>query len=320
MRAIVFLLAACASHAQTLAVVEKVAGRVGFYSTDGKLLRQVKIGAHPHEIIQSPDKRYLYITDNGILWMHMAGAGGNTISILDSVTTQKVGVIDLGNYRRPHGMDIDPRTNRMVSTIENPHGLLLIDLKTRKVLRKYDVQGEGPHMVVLDAKAEYAYVSNATSNAIAVVHLESGKVKLLPAKDRPQGGVMTPDGKTIYITLSNSNSIAVIDTPKQEITGTIPVGKGPARVVIGESGKSLIYNLQAGQAVGFVDIATRKETKVIPIGGDPLSLTMSKDGKFVYAGIQDQDKIIVISVPERRIVRTIETPKQSGPDPVLPIE
>lgn len=305
---------------QDLAVVEKIAGRVGFYSAAGKLLRQVPVGQHPHEIIYSPDKRYLYVSNNGILWMHMPGEGGNSITILDAITRQKVGAIDLGSYRRPHGMDIDPRTNRMVSTIENPHGLLLIDLATKKVLRKYDVQGEGPHMVTLDAKGEYAYVSNAATHAIAVVHLESGKVKLLPTDKRPQGSVRSADGKTIYVTNSDGNSISVIDTVKRERTGTLKVGNGPGRVVISADRKQLIYNLQPGQAVGFLDLASGKETAQVKLTGNPLSLTMSKDGKLVYAGVQDQDKVFVVSVAERKIVRVIETPKGSGPDPALPLE
>jgi hypothetical protein len=46
---------------------------------------------------------------------------------------------------------------------------------------------------------------------------------------------------------------------------------------------------------------------------------MSKDGRLAYAGVQDQDKVFVVAVPERRIVRTISTPKAAGPDPALPL-
>jgi len=129
------------------AVVEKIAGEVGFYTADGKRISGVKVGTHPHEIILSPDKRYLYVTDNGILWMTNPGEGGNTISIIDVARRQKAGVIDLGKYRRPHGIDIDPKSGRMAVTIENPDGMLLIDPVKRQVLRKIDVQGEDPHMV-----------------------------------------------------------------------------------------------------------------------------------------------------------------------------
>ena len=278
-----------------------------------------KVGTHPHEIILSPDRKYLYVTDNGILWMTEQGEGGNTISIIEVASMRKAGVIDLGPYRRPHGIDIHPKTGRMAVTIENPDGLLLVDPAARKVLRKFDVKGTDPHMVLFDRAGEWAYVSNTGTATVAAVNVLTGDVKLIPTDARPQGGVLSHDGKLIYLTNSDGNSISIIDTAKKERIGTIATGRGPGRVALTPDGKTLLYNLQPGEAVAFADVASRKETATIPLGGRPLSLTMSSDGRTVYAGVQDQDKVFVISVPDRKIVRTIQTPKGSGPDPALPL-
>ena len=93
-----------------LAVVEKVAGAVGFYTSDGKRVAGAQVGKHPHEIIFSPDRKQLYISDNGILWMTEPGEGGNTISIIDVATMKRTGVIDLGSYRRPMAWTSTQRT------------------------------------------------------------------------------------------------------------------------------------------------------------------------------------------------------------------
>ncbi len=316
---IVFAASALAQPA-VLAVVEKKAGEVAFYTPEGKRLSGTKVGSHPHEILRSPDKKLLYVTDNGILWMTDPGQGGNTISIVDVAKRQRIGVIELGAYRRPHGMDLDPKTGRMVVTIENPYGLLLIDTAQRKVLRKYDVKGDAPHMVVLGPGAKFAYVANSASHTIAVVNLDSGAVKLIPTGERPQGGMLTPDGKRVYMTNSDGNSITVIDTASNEKTRTIATGKGPGRICQTPDGRTLVYNLQAGEGVGFADVATLREVKTIPLPGKPLSLTMSADGRFAWAGLQDSDKIAVISVPERKLLRVFDTPKGNGPDPVLPLD
>ncbi len=326
MRILVLLLAALHLAQATpderpaLAVVEKISGSVGFYTAEGKRIGGVQVGVHPHEIILSPDRRYAYVSDNGILWMTNPGEGGNTISIIDLKSMKKAGVISLGNYRRPHGMDVDPKTGRLVVTIENPDGLLLVDLSERKVLRKYDVQGGDPHMVTLSRDGQHAFVSNTTTNTIAAVHLDTGKVTLIPTDARPQGGTLSRDGKRYYIANAEGNSIAIIDTEKKQRIGTIKCGRGAARVALTPDGKTLVYNLgEGGNAVGFADVASLKETTVLPIGGRPLSLTLSSDGRFAYLGVQDQDRIVVVSVPERKIVRVIETPKGAGPDPALPL-
>jgi YVTN family beta-propeller protein len=321
-RAILFTAVPVILQAQNypLAIVEKKAGAVGFYSAEGKRLAGVKVGEHPHEIVLSPDKRYAYISDNGILWMQYAGEGGNTISIVDMKERRKAGTIDLGSYRRPHGMALDPQRNRLLSTIENPDGLLLIDLTTRKVLRKYDVGGEDPHMVVLSPDGQYAFVSNTSTATVAAIHLDSGKTKLIPVDKRPQGAMRSLDGKSLYVTCSEGNSIVILDIAKQEITGRIPTGKGPGRVAVTPDGKTLVYNLQPGEGIGFADLASMKQTHEIRLPGPPLSLIMSSDGRYVYTGVQDKDTVVAVSVRDRKIVRTFRTPEGAGPDPVLPLE
>lgn len=311
-------LAAPADRA-ALAVVEKIAGQVGFYSADGQRLAGVPVSVHPHEIVLSADKRHLYVSDNGILWMTDPGEGDNTISILDVARRAKIGEISLGKFRRPHGMDVDAKTGRLAVTVENPPGLLLVDPAARKVLRSYDVQGTMPHMVLFGPGAEWAFVSNSGTDAIAAVHLPSGKVKLIPTDARPQGGARSLDGRLLYITNSDGNSISILDAARQERIGVFAIGKQPGRMALTPDGKTLVYNLQGDNALGFADVASRRQVAVVPIGGRSLSLTLSPDGKFAYGGIQDQDRIAVVSVPERKLLRYIQTPKGAGPDPALPL-
>ncbi|HUQ93127.1 MAG TPA: hypothetical protein VM120_15705 [Bryobacteraceae bacterium] len=311
--------ATAAAQSPTLAVVEKKASAVGFYTSDGKRMGEVKVGRTPHEIIYSADRRSLYVTDNGILWMTETGAGGNTISVIDVASRKKVAVIDLGENRRPHGMDLVPKTGQLVVTVENPSALLLVDPEARKVIRRYDTKGKQPHMVVLDRAGEWAYVSNSASGSIAAVRLADGHVKVLAVGGNPQGGVRSPDGRRVYITVKDENSIAVIDTASQALVGKIPVGKGPARVALTRDEKIALYNTQTSEGMGFADIATKKQLAEIKLPGVPLSMTVSEDGQRAYLGLQDSDRIAVVSIPERKIIRIIDTPKNSGPDPVLEI-
>src|SRR5512144_3243985 len=106
-------LAGAAERARFVAV-EKGSSNVGFYTAGGKCLKEVKVGEHPHEMVSSRDGRYLYTTNNGVMWMTETGQGGNTLSIVDTRTQANVGTIDLGKYRRPHGIDIQPKTGHIL--------------------------------------------------------------------------------------------------------------------------------------------------------------------------------------------------------------
>lgn len=321
MRIFLFLIAAVGYAQPEVAVVEKVAGKVGFYSSAGERTGEVKVGVYPHEIVRSLDGKSLYVTDNGILWMQYAGKGGNTISIVDVATRKKTGVIDLGEYRRPHGMAVHPETGWLVVTIENPDGLLLVDPVARKVVKKFDVQGKSPHMVLWGPGGKRAYVSNTNSGTLASIDVATGETRVIPTGKYPQGGVLSRDGKTIYLTNAESNTIALVDTGSDKVIGQIKTSTYPNRVALTPDGKTLVYSLgNEGSAVGFADVGTRKETGTIALGGQPLSLTLSKDGRYAFTGIQSQGKIHVIDVAARKIIRTMVTPQDAGPDPALPLE
>ena len=303
-----------------LAVVEKKAGKVAFYTAGGKRVSEVKVGTFPHEMVFSPDRRRLYVTDNGLLWMTDKEIGGNTISIIDVAQRAKAGVVDLGAYRRPHGIAVVPKTGRLVVTVENPQGLLLIDPVAGTVLRRYDVKGRHPHMVLPGPNGETAWVSNSASGEVAVVNLGSGEVEnLIRVGKDPQGGVMTKDGSRIYLTNHAGNTISVIDVDKRRVASEIKTGDGPARIALTPDEGTLVYNLQEGEGMGLADVATLTETGRIKLFGRPLSLSLSENGRTAYLGLQDSDKIAVVSVSARKMIRVMETPSGAGPDTVVPL-
>ena len=304
----------------TLAVVEKKAGKVALYTVEGKRLGEIEVGAFPHELAFSPDRRLLYVTGNGMLWMTDKGEGGNTISIIDVVSRKKAGTIDLGNYRRPHGIAVHPRTGELFVTTENPHGLLRVDPVTRKIIRKYDVGGDSPHMVRLGPGGDTAWVSVSGSGLVSVIDIASGAIQTkIETGKNPQGSVLARDGNTLYMTNSASNSISIVDVKARKVLRNIASGAGPNRIYRAPDEKTLLYSFQAGAGMGFADIASAKETTRIPLPGPPLSLSLSKDSQTAFLGIQDSDKIVVISVPQRKIIRVFDTPAGAGPDSIEPL-
>ncbi|MCU1325157.1 MAG: beta-propeller repeat protein [Bryobacterales bacterium] len=306
-----------ADPAPQFAAIQKLSGTVGFYAADGKHLGDTKVGAHPHEAALSPDGKTLYVSDNGVVWMTDTGDGENTVSIVDVASRKRTGVIDLGSYRRPHGITVDPKTGYLLVTTEKPNALLRIDPASRKTLQHWDVKGLAPHMVVLNSTGEWAFTSDSNSGELSVINVRTGVVKVIAAGKRPQGQAFSPDGRTLYVTLADEASIGIFDVAKMAFTGRVPTGKTPVRVAVTPDGKTLVYALQEANAVGFADVALRRQVAEVPCGGPTMSMSLSRDGKLAYTGIQEQDKAIEISVADQKVVRTITAPKGSGPDPII---
>jgi YVTN family beta-propeller protein len=301
------------------AVGEKLAGSIGFYDAQFKRLGGVKVGAHPHEVWLSADRKSLYVADNGVVWMTETGPGENTISVVDIPSRRRTAVIDLGEFRRPHGITVDDAAGRLWVTTEQPSRLLSIDLASRQIVRRYDVQGQAPHIVTTVAGG-WALVSNTDTGTVAAVNTQSGDVRLIPSGERPQGQALSPDRRTLYVVNSGESSISILDLQTRTRIGTIPTGKAPVRLAALPDGKTLIYALQEGRSVGLADIASRKEVQQIPLAGRPVSISLSRDGRFAYCSVQEEDKIYVISISERKIAGVYDTPKGTGPDPVIPLQ
>ena len=229
-------------------VGEKVAGSVGFYDAQFKRLGGVKVGVHPHEMWLSADKRTLYVADNGVLWMTETGPGENTVSVIDVPSQRRTAVIDLGQFRRPHGITFDEASGRVWVTTEQPSQLLSVDPVKRQVLRRYDVQGKAPHIVNIGLGG-WAFSSNTDTGTVAAINTDSGEVRLISSGARPQGQALSPDRKTLYVANSGESSISILDLERKTRIATIPTGRAPVRLALLPDGKTLIYALQEGRSV-----------------------------------------------------------------------
>jgi YVTN family beta-propeller protein len=298
-------------------VLQKGASSLAWYTNDGKQEATVPVGQHPHEMVVSRDKRYLYTTDNGTMRIEQAGTGGNTVSVIEVSTKKRIAQISTGEFRRPHGIDLDPATGRIAVSTELPDKLLLIDPDKRAIVRAYDTKGKTSHMVTFGPGARFAYVSNSSSGNIAAIRLADAEVTLIPTGTRPEDSVLSPDGRQLFVCNRESATISVIDTAKNAVTGTIATGKGPVRAGITPDGKTLVYALMHDRKIGLADTATRREVATIAVGGSPVSLTVSPDGRTAYASAEDDDTVYVVSIPQKKLLKSFRTTKGAGPDPVI---
>lgn len=320
MSAILLLLAAVFQTAGSVYLVsQKAASTVAWYTPEGQLLGTASTGKHPHEMILSPDGRHLYVTDNGTMRIEQAGAGGNTVSIIDLAARRRTGEIALGKFRRPHGIDLDRTTGRLVVSTELPDRLLLLDPAARKVLRDYDTRGKTAHMVTLGPRGLFAYVSNSSSGNVAIINLANREVKLVATGPRPEGSALAPGGREVYVGNRDGNTVTVIDTARNEVAAQIPTGKGSVRLAVTPDGRHVVCGLYHENAIEILDARARKSVGKVPLPLHIVSLTLSRDGALAFASAEDQDTVFVVSLAARKLVRRFTTASGAHPDPVLEI-
>ncbi len=117
----------------------------------------------------------------------------------------------------------------------------------------------GSHPIGLLLKGDTLFVSNGHSDTISVVdtnsNLKTADIDLRPMGAKslvgvtPNGLSLSPDGKTLYVALSDMQAVALIDTATYKIKGEIPVGWYPSTVVASkDGGRILVANARGTQS------------------------------------------------------------------------
>lgn len=89
------------------------------------------------------------------------------------------------------------------------------------------------------------------------------------------GIVMSPDSKTVYVTLGRAMAIAVIDVATRKVTGLLEeIGTRVWGIGISPDGKKLYTANGSSGDMSIVDIATGKVDKKIPVGKSPWGISV----------------------------------------------
>lgn len=134
-------------------------------------------------------------------------------------------------------------------------------------------------------------------------------LKTVEVGEEPEGILLSPDGKTAYVTSEVANTVHVVDTASGEMKANIVVGNRPRRFAMTPDQKELWVTNEISGEVTIIDPATNKVTKTIkfqPKGFreedvTPVGIAMSSDGKTVIVGLGGANHIAFVDVASHEI-------------------
>jgi DNA-binding beta-propeller fold protein YncE len=308
---------------RTLVAGHKWDDSVCFYdAATGQFLSKTKVGRRPHEIAVSHDRKFAFATLYGIDLYTEDTEGGRAVAIVDLEKRERVGEIDLGKYRRPHGIEVGHRSGRLYVTCDRPAALLVLDPAERRVVRAVELNDAKalPHMCMISADERTAFVACCGNASVEMLDLSADRdVKQIPIGGVPMGMALTADGRTLFATNRTAQGVAVIDASSGDVRRIIPIEGQPVRCVLTPDGKHLLTTLIVSGECAIVDVAKLELLHRVPIGNRVEGLTVDPTGRFGFASAQADDKIVKFTLgddPQR--VLTIEAPGRPDPLAVLP--
>ncbi|CUS88048.1 YncE family protein [Candidatus Kryptonium thompsonii] len=309
---------------QNLIVLNKSENTAMFFNLkNDRLISQLQTGEAPHEVAISPNKKYAIVTNYGT-----REKPGNSLSIynLEKLTLEKV--INLGELRRPHGVEwLD--NEKVVVTVEANKSIAIVDVKNEKIVKEIKTEQEVSHMLVISPDKSKCFVANIGSGSVSVIDLNKGElIKTILTGKGSEGIDITPDGKEVWVTNRAEDSVAVIDVKTLDVKKKFKVDGFPIRVKFSKDGKFAVISCARSGEIAIVDaisknvlrrVKTAEKSDVEKAGrlfgsvfGDspvPIGIAIDKQN-FIYVANSNADIISVIKLGTGEMVRTIKTGKE----------
>lgn len=276
----------------------------------GTTLAVVPTAPGPHESAASHDGKWAVVTGYG------AGSPGNSLLLLDLTTHTVARTIDLGEYRRPHGIAILPGDSLIAVTVEANQAVLVVHAASGAIRRVHPTAQQGTHQMAVRADGSVGYTANVRSGTITEVNFASGVTRALGVAPEVEGIGVTPNGREVWVGSNTAGTISVVDVPSWAVVATLDQGERPYRVTISPDGKTAAAALTITARIRLIDVTTRKEVGMLeaPKNAQPVGMTWSRDGRRLYVACQGINAIAEFDVAARKLLRTIAV--GDGPDGV----
>ncbi len=260
-------------------------------------------------VLFSPDGRRIYVSQARDRLLVAARDKDNIFHWEDPILLPPA---EVGGYATPGGMQLAPDGRTLYVVLNRGNTLAVVDLTTKKVLRRIPV-GIAPYEVVLAAGK--AYVSNwggrrprtgdatypssgsemvvdgetgiAASGTVAVIDLQAGEVvKEIETGLHPGALLLSADSTQLFVACASSDYVAVIDTRRDEVADTfsvhidkdLPFGSAPNALALSADGRTLFVANGTDNAVCVVDLTDGYNLRgFIPTAWYPGALVLDAD-------------------------------------------
>jgi len=264
--------------------------------------KHVPVGGGPHEAAVSPDGKTAIVTN----YFKQGVGPSNSLSVIELPSGDVRKTISLGEYRQPHDIRwVDG--SRVVLTVEANQALLLVDVASGNVVRKFETGVAGSHMLSLSADRKRLYCSNMGPGTVTAFDFQTGaKLKEVRCGQQTEGVGVTLDGRWIWAGNRAEDTITIIDAEKLEVAKTVKSAGFPYRVQFTPNGKSaLIPHATSGELVVF-DVARQEETKRIKLGGTGIKLGVESgspagvfahpDNRHAFVTVRNDNSVVVLDL------------------------
>jgi YVTN family beta-propeller protein len=260
------------------------------------------LGDLPLNMIISPDKKYIAVTNNG--------QSTQSIQLIDA---DKQAVHDTREIKKSWlGLAFSDDSRSLYASGGNNNHIICYDIKENKLMEadtfvigkpwpeKISIAG-----IALDDKKHILYTVTKENNSLYVINVLTKKI----IKQVPLGGegytcLLSPDKKSLYISCWGCDKVILFDTGKLEVKGFVAVGDNPNDMAINKKGTFLFVANANDNSVSVIDLKQNHVIETLnaalypnaPNGSTTNGVALSDDEKTLYIANADNNCLALFDI------------------------
>lgn len=276
-----------------------------------KVIDAIKVGERVHGIAIQADGRRLFATVES----------DHTLRIIDTLTDKVTATIQLTG--RPNQCAVTPNGKYVVVPIRDRASADIVDVEQQKIVKVLPIPE--PHNSLNIGSNRYIVISSMGAHEVDLIDLEKlDYAAHIPAGGRPRPFLVTSDGNTMYVAVSNLHGFDIVNIPEKKVLQRVelPAENKELRPRQFETPDTMTHGIGLApdetevwatslfdDAVYVYDLKAKKVVAHMPTGDGPNWVAFSPDGKYAGISNTDSDDVVIFDVKSRKEVARVKVGK-----------
>ena len=269
----------------------------------------IRVGDGPKTVAITPDRRLAYVTTaadtvvidtaSGNIVAHIATASPSGVAVspdgrfayVTSTASSSVNVIDTSTSTIASTISLQPVAADPLQIVITPDGALayvttpgfpeaqsvsVIDTAAKMLaglilLPRFSF----PEAIALSKDGQLAAIANSSGDSVSLISTVSNTITAtIPVGHTPLGVVFTPDGRYIYVTSRDLDSVTAFDIATETQAGLVQVAS-PVAIAVSADGRYAYATSEVANTVSVIDTHTNDILAAITVGDAPRSIALA---------------------------------------------
>ena len=235
----------------------------------------------PVEGAFSPDGKYLYFTNYAMYGKGFTKEGHDTCSPASGYDTSFLSRVNLKSYTIdavypvgsvPKVVQVTPDNKYILVSNWCSYTVTVISVESGKTVENIKI-GRYPRGIAITRDSVYAYVAEMGGSGVHRIDLRDFSKTFIPVGSNPRAIVLSPDEKTLYVTLNISGKVAAWNLEKNKLIKSVSTGKAARSLDISDDGSALfVVNFGSG-TMSKVRASDMRLIQTVKVCNEPIGIT-----------------------------------------------